>query len=182
MSLFSYKSGHSVRYRTSLLFYFFNKSITYVFGTGFALWRVENKNKRNMDREISKEVRQKEQRKQFIKAGGGDRYCRCLDWRGDRFYANQLQRKDLVFSTVDKGVIEVSVSASGKVVPAFEEIINHRSTPVSSRFIKGRRFRGCRYSDLETGLAKRRDGYKKQIGRGANETPPIGSTPYPKPQ
>ena len=23
---------------------------------------------------------------------------------------------------------------------------------------KGRRFRGCRYSDLETGLAKRRDG------------------------
>ena len=70
MSLFSYKSGHSVRYRTSLLFYFFNKSITYVFGTGFALWRV---------------------------------------------------------------VIEVSVSASGKVVPAFEEIIN---SPINSRIVE----------------------------------------------
>lgn len=50
-----------------------------------------------MDREISKEVRQKEQRKQFIKAGGGDRYCRCLDWRGDRFYANQPATEGLGF-------------------------------------------------------------------------------------
>ena len=98
MSLFSYKSGHSVRYRTSLLFLFssINQSLTF-FGTGFALWRVENKNKRNMDREISKEVRQKEQRKQFIKLGAGIGIARCLDWRGDRFYANQPATEGLGF-------------------------------------------------------------------------------------
>ena len=44
-----------------------------------------------MDREISKEVRQKEQRKQFIKLGAG------LDWRGDRFYANQPATEGLGF-------------------------------------------------------------------------------------
>ena len=44
-----------------------------------------------------------------------------------------VEEKDLVFSTVDKGVIEVSVSASGKVVPAFEEIIN---SPINSRILE----------------------------------------------
>ena len=44
-----------------------------------------------------------------------------------------LQRKDLTLSTVDRGVIEVSVSASGKVVPAFEEIIN---SPIDSRIVE----------------------------------------------
>lgn len=41
-----------------------------------------------------------------------------------------LNRKDLNVSTVERGMIEVSVSASGKVVPAFEEIIN---SPINSR-------------------------------------------------
>lgn len=44
-----------------------------------------------------------------------------------------LNRKDLNLSAVDKGVIEVSVSASGKVVPAFEEIIN---SPINSRIVE----------------------------------------------
>lgn len=44
-----------------------------------------------------------------------------------------VQKKDLVFSTVDKGTIEVSVSASGKVVPAFEEIIN---SPITTRILE----------------------------------------------
>lgn len=44
-----------------------------------------------------------------------------------------VQEKDLVFSTVDKGTIEVSVSASGKVVPAFEEIIN---SPITTRILE----------------------------------------------
>lgn len=41
-----------------------------------------------------------------------------------------LKRGDLRVSVVDRGIIEVSVSASGKVVPAFEEIIN---SPINSR-------------------------------------------------
>ena len=87
-----------------------------------------------MDREISKEVRQKEQRKQFIKLGAGIGIAVVLIGGVIGFMQTSLQRKDLVFSTVDKGVIEVSVSASGKVLS--RKSSTHRSTPVSSRFIK----------------------------------------------
>ena len=38
-----------------------------------------------------------------------------------------------MFSEVDNGTIEVSVSASGKVVPAFEEIIN---SPINTRIVE----------------------------------------------
>ena len=62
-----------------------------------------------MDREISKEVRQKEQRKQFIKLGAGIGIAVVLIGGVIGFMQTSLQRKDLVFSTVDKGVIEVSV-------------------------------------------------------------------------
>ena len=86
-----------------------------------------------MDRVISKEVRQKEQRKQFIKLGAGIGIAVVLIGGVIGFMQTSLQRKDLVFSTVDKGVIEVSVSASGKVVPAFEEIIN---SPINSRIVE----------------------------------------------
>ncbi len=44
-----------------------------------------------------------------------------------------LKRKDLQISTADRGSIEVSVNASGKVVPAFEEIIN---SPIHSRIVE----------------------------------------------
>lgn len=44
-----------------------------------------------------------------------------------------VEKKDLVLSKIDKGIIEVSVSASGKVVPAFEEIIN---SPINSRIVE----------------------------------------------
>ena len=44
-----------------------------------------------------------------------------------------LHERDIVFSVVDEGSIDVSVSASGKVVPAFEEIIN---SPINSRILE----------------------------------------------
>ena len=89
-----------------------------------------------MDREISKEVRQKEQRKQFIKLGAGIGIAVVLIGGVIGFMQTSLQRKDLVFSTVDKGVIEVSVSASGRWFLLSRKSSTHRSTPVSSRFIK----------------------------------------------
>lgn len=49
------------------------------------------------------------------------------------FMRSDVNRKDLVFSEVDNGTIEVSVSASGKVVPAFEEIIN---SPINTRIVE----------------------------------------------
>lgn len=86
-----------------------------------------------MDREISKEVRRKEQRKQIIKIGGGVGAVVAVIAVIISFLQTSLNRKDLTISTVDQGVIEVSVSASGKVIPAFEEIIN---SPINTRIVE----------------------------------------------
>ena len=86
-----------------------------------------------MDREISKEVRRKEQRKQIIKIGGGVGAAVLVIAVIISFLQTSLNRKDLTISTVDQGVIEVSVSASGKVIPAFEEIIN---SPINTRIVE----------------------------------------------
>ena len=86
-----------------------------------------------MDREIAKEVRRKEQRKQIIKIGGGLGAAVAVIAVIISFLQTSLNRKDLTISTVDQGVIEVSVSASGKVIPAFEEIIN---SPINTRIVE----------------------------------------------
>ena len=86
-----------------------------------------------MDREISKEVQRKEQRKQLIKIGVVAGGLIVLIVVVISMLQTSLKRKDLNISTVDKGVIEVSVSASGKVIPAFEEIIN---SPINSRIVE----------------------------------------------
>ncbi|MDR1403771.1 MAG: HlyD family efflux transporter periplasmic adaptor subunit, partial [Tannerellaceae bacterium] len=85
-----------------------------------------------MDREISKGIRQREQGKRLAGiiagAGGGVLAAGLIIW----VMQTSLNRSDLHIATVDRGVIEVSVSASGKVAPAFEEIIN---SPVQSRIV-----------------------------------------------
>lgn len=86
-----------------------------------------------MDREISKEVQRKEQRKQFIRIGTAVGGFIVLIVVVISMLQTSLKRKDLNISTVDKGVIEVSVSASGKVIPAFEEIID---SPINSRIVE----------------------------------------------
>ena len=86
-----------------------------------------------MDREISKEVQRKEQRKQFIRIGTAVGGFIVLIVVVISMLQTSLKRKDLNISTVDKGVIEVSVSASGKVIPAIEEIIN---SPINSRIVE----------------------------------------------
>ena len=86
-----------------------------------------------MDRKISKEVQRKEQRKQLIKIGVVAGGLIVLIVVVISMLQTSLKRKDLNISTVDKGVIEVSVSASGKVIPAFEEIIN---SPINSRIVE----------------------------------------------
>lgn len=86
-----------------------------------------------MDREISKEVQRKEQRRQFIKIGSVVGGLVVLVVVVISLLQSSLKRKDLNISTVDRGVIEVSVSASGKVIPAFEEIIN---SPINSRIVE----------------------------------------------
>ena len=86
-----------------------------------------------MDREIPKEVRDKERKKMLIKYGViGVAGIVCIALLIS-FMRSSVNRNDLVVSEVDTGIIEVSVSASGKVVPAFEEIIN---SPINTRIVE----------------------------------------------
>ena len=86
-----------------------------------------------MDREIPKEERRRERNKKLIRYGvtgvAGVVVLSVLI----SLMRTGVKEKDLVFSTVDQGTIEVSVSASGKVVPAFEEIIN---SPINTRILE----------------------------------------------
>ncbi len=75
----------------------------------------------------------KERKKKFIKYGAiGVAAVVCIAVLIS-FMRSSVNKKDLVFSEVDNGTIEVSVSASGKVVPAFEEIIN---SPINTRIVE----------------------------------------------
>ena len=103
-----------------------------------------------MDREIPKEVRQKERNKKIMKYGGiGAGIIVCMAVLISLMQSS-VKRRDIVFSTVDNGTIEVSVSASGKVVPAFEEIIN---SPINSRIIEAYR-KGGDSVDVGTPILK----------------------------
>ena len=53
-------------------------------------------------------------------------------WLGSQMMPT-LDRKALVISKVDRGTIDVSVSATGRIVPAFEEII---VSPISSKILE----------------------------------------------
>jgi Multidrug resistance efflux pump len=86
-----------------------------------------------MDREIPKDVQLKERRKKIIKFSLIGIVSVILIVALISFMRAGVDRKDLVFSNVEKGTIEVSVSASGKVAPAFEEIIN---SPINSRILE----------------------------------------------
>ena len=86
-----------------------------------------------MDREIPKEVRNKERNKKMIRYGGIGVASIIVISVLISLMRTGVKTKDLVLSTLDKGTIEVSVSASGKVVPAFEEIIN---SPINTRIVE----------------------------------------------
>ena len=86
-----------------------------------------------MDREISKEQRNREKRRMWIKWGGTVVVGIVAVIALMQLMQESLHERDIVFSVVDEGSIDVSVSASGKVVPAFEEIIN---SPINSRILE----------------------------------------------
>lgn len=86
-----------------------------------------------MDREIPKEVRRRERNKKLIRYGVGAVAVVVVISVLVSVMRTGVREKDVVFSTVDQGTIEVSVSASGKVVPAFEEIIN---SPINTRIVE----------------------------------------------
>ena len=86
-----------------------------------------------MDREISKEQRNREKRRMWMKWGETVVVGIVAVIALMQLMQESLHERDIVFSVVDEGSIDVSVSASGKVVPAFEEIIN---SPINSRILE----------------------------------------------
>jgi HlyD family secretion protein len=86
-----------------------------------------------MDREIPKEVLQKERRKRMMKQGGVALAILAVIIVLVFLMRSSVNRKDLLIAAADRGTIEVSVSASGKVVPAMEEIIN---SPINTRILE----------------------------------------------
>ena len=103
-----------------------------------------------MDREIPKDVRRKERNQKIMKYGGIGAGIIIGMAVLISLMQSSVKRRDINFSTVDKGTIEVSVSASGKVVPAFEEIIN---SPINSRIIEAYR-KGGDSVDVGTPILK----------------------------
>jgi len=86
-----------------------------------------------MDRAIPvSEQRKRKMKKAALWAGGFLVVLGIAAWLGTQMIPT-LDKKALVISDVDRGTIDVSVSATGKVVPAFEEII---VSPISSRILE----------------------------------------------
>ena len=117
-----------------------------------------------MDREIPKEVRRKERNKRLIRYGVTGVAGIVLFSIVISLMRTGVKEKDLTFSKVAKGTIEVSVSASGKVVPAFEEIIN---SPINTRILEVYR-KGGDSVDVGTPILKldlqsAETDYKKQL-------------------
>lgn len=76
-----------------------------------------------MDIQIPKEALRRERRKKvYLWKYQRSRYCSCI-WFAFGLLEMKVAEKDLTFSYVDRGSMEVSVGATGVVVPAFEERI-----------------------------------------------------------
>lgn len=86
-----------------------------------------------MDREISKSERNRTRLRQWLKWGVGMAVAIVAVAVGTLALRSSVNRKDIKIAKVDRGMIEASVTASGKVVPAFEEII---TSPINTRIVE----------------------------------------------
>ena len=86
-----------------------------------------------MDRQIPVSVQRKRKIKRTaLWVGSFLAVMGAATWLGTQMIPT-LDRKALVISEVDRGTIDVSVSATGRIVPAFEEVI---VSPISSRILE----------------------------------------------
>lgn len=86
-----------------------------------------------MDREVSKDYLKQQKRKRLIRTaviGGSALIVIAL---AIVLMRTGVKTEDLKLSTAERGTIETTVSASGRVAPAFEEIIN---SPISTKIVE----------------------------------------------
>lgn len=86
-----------------------------------------------MDREIPLSVQKKEKRKQIIRYGGIAIAVIIIVIVILNFLEGSISSKNLIIGTADRGTIEVTVNASGRVIPLTEEII---VSPIASRILE----------------------------------------------
>lgn len=86
-----------------------------------------------MDREIPLSEQRKEKRKQIIRYGAIIAGIAIVVIIGINFLQSSISSKNVSLGTVDRGTIEVTVNASGKVIPLTEEII---VSPINSRILE----------------------------------------------
>lgn len=86
-----------------------------------------------MDREIPKEEIARKKRKKIAGTAVVFIAVAALVAGLSTLLRPSVKRSDLTIATVDRGTIQSSVSAGGKVVPAFEEIIN---SPIATRILE----------------------------------------------
>lgn len=86
-----------------------------------------------MDREIPKDVLRREQRARWIKWGSIAAGIVVVIAVLLSTMRKSVNESDVTMAVADKGTIETSVNASGRVVPAFEEIIN---SPISTKIVE----------------------------------------------
>lgn len=86
-----------------------------------------------MDKIIPKEERQRARRKKLMVWCGAAAGCIIVIVLLLSMIRTSVRAKDIVLASVDRGTIETSVSASGTVAPAFEEIIN---SPIATKIIE----------------------------------------------
>lgn len=86
-----------------------------------------------MDREIPKSERDKTKRKRWIRFG----LIACAVIAGFFIIGSMMRtsvsRNDLIVATADTGTIDVTVTGTGSVSPAFEEVI---TSPINSRIVE----------------------------------------------
>lgn len=104
-----------------------------MFAKAAPFWLQPVQNTIIMDRQIDKKVLQKEKAVRLGKIIGGVIGFAMVVILISLLFRPSVSLREVSVSKVDTGNIDVTVSASGKIVSAFEEIIN---SPISSRILE----------------------------------------------
>ena len=86
-----------------------------------------------MDREIPLKERRKQRNKQIIRYAAIGLALIVLIFFVISILESSLSRKNIVIGNVDRGTIEITVNASGRIIPLTEEII---VSPINSRILE----------------------------------------------
>lgn len=117
-----------------------------------------------MDREIPLSEQRKERRKQIIRYGAIIVGLAIVVIIVVNFLQGSISSKNVIIGTVDRGMIEVTVNASGKVIPLTEEII---VSPINSRILEVYKEAGDSVNKdepiLKLELASIETGYKQKL-------------------